>query len=173
MVRPVEQAGAGARNEEVTSMREFLAVLVALAVVLVASPEARAGEGLVVKESAHSVSATLDRLTKVLESKGITIFTRIDHAAGAKKIGAALKPTELLIFGNPKLGTPLMQAERKIGLDLPLKALAWEDEAGKVWLAYTAPNTLKARHNVSGRDKVFKKMTGALDKLTGAAVKSE
>ena len=74
----------------------------------------------------------------------------MDHAAGAKKIGQELKPTELLIFGNPKLGTPLMQANRRIGLDLPLKALAWEDDAGKVWLAYTAPSALKARHRRRG-----------------------
>ena len=79
----------------------------------------------------------------------------------------------MLIFGNPKLGTPLMQAKREIGVDLPLKALAWQDDAGKVWLGYTKPDALKARHGVSGRDEVFKKMTGVLDKLTSAAVKAE
>lgn len=151
-------------------MRHLLAGLF-LCVTLLSG--ARAGDELVVKPSNHSVAVTLDRLAKVLESKGITIFARVNHAAGAKKTGQDLKPTELLIFGNPKLGTPLMQAERKIGLDLPLKALAWEDASGKVWLAYTAPAALKARHGVSGRDAVFQKMTGALDKLTNAALKAD
>ena len=83
------------------------------------------------------------------------------------------KPTQLLIFGNPKLGTPLMLAKRTIGVDLPLKALAWQDDSGKVWLGYTTPAALKARHGVSGRDEIFKKMTGALDKLTNVAIKAE
>jgi uncharacterized protein (DUF302 family) len=134
---------------------------------------ARADKLIVVKPSPYSVSKTLDRLTAIMQKKGITIFARINHAAGAQAAGLKLKPTELLIFGNPKLGTPLMQAKREIGVDLPLKALAWEDDGGKVWLGYTAPDALKSRHGVSGRDEVFKKMTGALDKLTSAAVKAE
>ncbi|MGI9370963.1 MAG: DUF302 domain-containing protein [Hyphomicrobiales bacterium] len=151
-------------------MRNIVSGLLVL--IFMAVP-ALANDDLVVKKSPHSVAMTLDKLTKVFESKGITIFARVDHAAGAKKVGAELRPTELLIFGNPKLGTPLMNADQKIGLDLPLKALAWQDADGTVWLAYTKPDALKTRHNIEGRDEVFMKMTGALNKLTDAALKAQ
>lgn len=151
-------------------MRRTLVTIVTL---LAISPAAQAADKLMVKQSQHSVSVTLDRLSAIMKEKGITVFARIDHAAGAKKAGIDLKPTEVLIFGNPKLGTPLMQANRQIGVDLPLKALAWEDDDGKVWLGYTRPMALKERFGISGRDEVFKKMTGALDKLTGAATKAK
>ena len=126
--------------------------------------------GLITVESQHSVQVTLDRLTKIMTSKGITIFARVDHAAGAKKIGKEMAPTQLLIFGNPKLGTPLMLSNRQIGIDLPLKALAWRDDMGKVWVSYNDPAYLKARYQISNRDPVFKKITGALGKLVGKAV---
>ena len=126
--------------------------------------------GLITKQSKLSVAQTLDRLAAALRSKGATIFARVDHAAGAKKAEMDLRPTELLIFGNPKLGTPLMTANRKIALDLPMKALAWEDDAGVVWLAYTRPEVLKSRWGIEGRDPVFKKMGAVLDKLTNAAI---
>lgn len=151
-------------------MRHILAGLALMALI---TTGAQADDGMVVKQSAHSVAATLDRLAKILTSKGITVFTRVNHAAGAKKAGLELKPTELLIFGNPKLGTPLMMSNPKIGIDLPMKALAWEDDAGKVWLAYTKPDAMKARHGIGDKDPVFKKMTGALGKLTDAAVKAK
>jgi len=151
-------------------MRYVLMLTLSLFVI---APAAHAGELMVVKQSPYTVAKTLDRLTAVMQKKGITIFARVNHTAGAQNVGLQLKPTELLIFGNPKLGTPLMQAKREIGVDLPLKALAWQGDAGKVWLGYTAPDALKARHGVDGRDGVFKKMTGALDKLTSAAVKAE
>lgn len=151
-------------------MRSFLAIALSL---LIFAPPAQAKEQLIIKQSPHSVARTLDRLTAVMQKKGLTIFARVNHAAGAKRAGIDMKPTELLIFGNPKLGTPLMLAKREIGVDLPLKALSWQDDGGKVWLGYTAPAALKARHGVSGRDEIFKKMTGALDKLTSAAVKAE
>jgi len=151
-------------------MRSILVVAFSL---LFFAPVAMAEKLLVVKQSPHSVAKTLDRLTAVMQKKGLTIFARVDHAAGAKKAGMDMKPTELLIFGNPKMGTPLMLAKREIGVDLPLKALAWQDDAGKVWLGYTNPAALKARHGVSDRDPVFKKMTGALNKLTNFAIKAE
>ncbi len=135
------------------------------------APLAQAHGPLVVKASPHSVAVTLDRLAAVLEKKGVTVFARIDHAAGAQSIGATLRPTQVLIFGNPKLGTPLMQSVQMIGLDLPLKALAWQDEAGKVWLAYTKPAVLAQRFHVADRPEIVKKITGALDKLTNAALK--
>lgn len=131
------------------------------------------GADVISKKSAHSVTATLDRFEKILKSKGITVFTRIDHAAGAKSVGTELSPTELIIFGNPKLGTPLMQETRAIGLDLPMKALAWADADGTVYLSYTAPSALKARYGIEGAAKVLDTMTQALDGLTTAATKAE
>ncbi len=147
-------------------MRIFI---ILLSFVVTTSP-ALSSELFMVKQSNYSVSDTISRLAKILKSKGITIFARVDHAAGAAKVGTKLSPTQLLIFGNPKLGTPLMMANRKIGLDLPMKALSWRDETGKVWLAYTRPSALKSRHAIKGRDAIFQKMTAALDKLTNAAV---
>lgn len=151
-------------------MRFILILTIAL---LAVAPNARADHHMIVKQSPHSVAKTLDRLKAILEKKGITVFARIDHAAGAKKVGQTLRPTELLVFGNPKLGTPLMTANQQIGLDLPLKALAWEDASGTVRLAYTKADELKHRYGIKGRDEVFKKITGALDKLTNAALKAE
>src|SRR5580704_18845486 len=102
--------------------------------------------GLITVPSAHSVKDALDRLEAHVKSKGMIVFARIDHAASAKEVGLALRPTVLLIFGNAKAGTPLMQAHQTIGIDLPLKVLAWEDAAGKVWLSYNDPAWLAARH---------------------------
>ncbi len=146
--------------------RIVLAVFFASLFTLPAAAEA----GIVTVQSSYSVQTTLDRLTKIMTSKGLTIFARVDHAAGAKKVGMEMAPTQLLIFGNPKLGTPLMKSNRQIGLDLPLKALAWRDDDGKVWVSYNDPAYLKQRHGITDRDPVFKKMTGALKKLIGKAV---
>ncbi|HUC60387.1 MAG TPA: DUF302 domain-containing protein [Alphaproteobacteria bacterium] len=104
--------------------------------------------GLVALPSSHSVKDTLDRLEAALKSKGIQVFARIDHGAGAAAVGMSLRPTELLVFGHPKGGTPLMEARQTVGIDLPLKALAWQDEAGKVWLAYNDMHWLATRHNL-------------------------
>lgn len=105
-----------------------------------------AENGLITVSSAHGVKETIDRFENDMKSKGMTIFARIDHAAGAKAVGLTLRPTELLIFGNAKAGTPLMQSHQTLGIDLPLKVLAWEDAAGKVWLSYNEPVWLAARH---------------------------
>ncbi|WP_420345121.1 DUF302 domain-containing protein [Pelagibius sp.] len=130
-----------------------------------------AAEGTVVKKSNHSVAATIDRLEAILKEKGLTIFARVDHQAGAQKAGLELRPTMLLVFGNPKLGTPLMQSGQTIGLDLPQKALAYEDAAGDVYLAYNDPAYLAGRHAIADRDEVFKRISGALGNFTDAAVK--
>jgi uncharacterized protein (DUF302 family) len=108
-----------------------------------------ADNGLITIASAHSVKDTIDRLAADVTSKGMTVFARIDHAAGAQGAGLALRPTELLIFGNAKGGTPLMQSQQTIGIDLPLKALAFEDAAGAVWLSYNDPAWLAARHGLA------------------------
>jgi len=126
-------------------------------------------DGMIVVPSPHSVKDTLDKLATVLESKGMKIMARVDHAAGAASVDLELRPTELMIFGNPKAGTPLMQCSQSLAIDLPQKMLAWEDEAGKVWLGYNDPMFIKARHSTEGCDPVFEKISGALANFAKAA----
>jgi uncharacterized protein (DUF302 family) len=122
--------------------------------------------GLITIASAYSVKDTIDRLAADVTSKGLTVFARIDHAAGAHDAGLPLRPTELLIFGNAKGGTPLIQSQQTIGIDLPLKALAFEDAAGKVWLTYNDPAWLAARHGLADNGgAVARTLTTALDGL--------
>jgi uncharacterized protein (DUF302 family) len=104
--------------------------------------------GLLHVASPHSVPETLNRLESVLQSHGLTVFARVNHSGEAQKVGLTMRPTQLLIFGSPKAGTPLMVARPGIGIDLPLKALAWEDADGKVWLSYNSPQYLKERHQL-------------------------
>jgi uncharacterized protein (DUF302 family) len=118
------------------------------ALLFIAVP-AFAADGLVALKSPHPSKATMDRLESTLKEKGLTIFARIDHAAGAAKIGKQLRATELLIFGNPQGGTPFMECAQTVGIDLPLKALVWQDESGQVWLGYNDPAYLAARHGVA------------------------
>jgi len=106
-------------------------------------------DGLVTRASQNSARETIDRLEAAVKAKGLTVFARIDHAGGAAAVGLPLRPTELLIFGNANGGTPLMQAAQSIGIDLPLKALAWEDAAGKTWLSYNDPAWLAERHGIA------------------------
>ena len=105
-------------------------------------------DGLVTILSAFGPKETMDRLEMDVKAKGLTVFARVDHAAGADAIGLKLRPTELLIFGNAKGGTPLMEADQRIGIDLPLKALVYQDEAGKVRLSYTDPSWLARRYGL-------------------------
>ena len=128
------------------------------------------GNGIIKKKSAHSVAATLDRLENILKKKGINIVVRWKHSEKAKAVGMAMRDTEILIFGNPKMGSPLMISNQQIGIDLPMKALAYKDAEGQVWLAYNDPAYLKKHHAISDRDKVFTKMTGALNNMTNKAV---
>jgi uncharacterized protein (DUF302 family) len=107
-----------------------------------------ADETVVTKPSKYSVTETIDRIEKAVTAKGMQIFARIDHGGEAKKVGLAMRPTELLIFGNPKGGTALMVAKPTAAIDLPMKALAWEGEDGKVWLTYNSPALLHQRHGV-------------------------
>ena len=125
--------------------------------------------GLIIMKSAYSVSETIDRLEASLEKKGMTIFKRIDHTDGAKKVDLELRPTELLIFGNPKVGTPLMLCSQTAAIDLPQKALAYEDESGKVWLAYNDPVYIAKRHNTQGCEQAIQKVSNALAKFTKIA----
>ncbi|MCF6338133.1 MAG: DUF302 domain-containing protein [Gammaproteobacteria bacterium] len=127
--------------------------------------------GMISKKSVYDVKETLDRLETVLKKKGIAIVTRWSHDAGAKKVGITLRPTELLLFGNPKLGSHLFTSNQTAGIDLPLKALAWEDEKGQVWLTYNDPSYIVNRHDIADRAEIVEKMTNALDKLTDATIK--
>ena len=131
---------------------------------------ASAGDGLVSKKSGVGVEETLDRLEAVLEKKGITIFSRVSHTAGAADAGIELRPTELLIFGNPKLGSHFFTSRQTAGIDLPMKALAWEDADGQVWLTYNDPQYIADRHGISDREEIVRKMSNALDKMTNAAI---
>jgi uncharacterized protein (DUF302 family) len=131
--------------------------------------DGNAQAGLVVSKSANPVGATLDALERIVKEKGFTVFARIDHAAGARAAGQSLRPTELLIFGNPKVGTALMSSRQSAALDLPIRVAAWEDASGQVWIGYDAPARLAERHGIQDRDEVIEKMSGALANLTAAA----
>jgi uncharacterized protein (DUF302 family) len=163
--------GAGIWMKAVNSAGKIGYVLAA--VLLVSLSLARADVDLIVKKSPHSVSETLDRLSDVLKARGISVVARVDHSGAAAKSGLSLRPTALLIFGNPKLGTPLMQANQKVGLDLPMKVLAWQDEKGQVWLAYAKPERLKDGHGLQGQDATLQQMAKALNSLTDEAVRSK
>lgn len=143
-------------------------MLVAAFVVFSPVQTSLAADQFVIKTSAFSVSETLNRLTDMLSEEGITVFARINHAAGAAGVGEKLRPNQVLIFGNAMAGTALMQSDPQVGLDLPMKVLAHE-RGGKVQLIYTHPDVLKARYGITDRDKVISAMTEALDRLTTAA----
>ena len=142
-----------------------------LTVFIFLTATASAGSGLVSVKSPHSVNETADRLERILQAKGMTVFNRIDHSAGARSVGIDLRPTQLLVFGNPKVGAPLMQCGQSMAIDLPQKALIWEDEAGTVWLTYNDPQTLAARHGIEGCKEVLAKVQAALGNFAAAAVK--
>mgnify|MGYP003573337281 CR=1 FL=1 len=129
----------------------------------------QASDGMVIVQSNHTVAETMDRFEKAVRGAGMGVFARIDHAKGAAKVDMQLAPTELIIFGSPKLGTQLMLSNQRIGLDLPLKALVWQDEKGMVWLGYTSPDYLLGRFGITDRAKAQQKMTGALGKFAAAA----
>ncbi len=116
------------------------------------------GEGVVSKQSPFSVVETLDRLEKLLQSKGIQIFARLDHSGEAHRVGLHMNPTQLLIFGNPKGGTPVMVAAPTAAIDLPLKALAWQDDAGQVWLSWNDPEYIRQRFGVA--EELMKPLAG-------------
>lgn len=139
--------------------------------VLFCAGAAHADNGLVSVKSNHDVATTADNLEAVLKSKGMNVFGRVNHAEGAKKAELELRPTEVVIFGNPKVGTPLMNCAQSVAIDLPQKALIWEDESGQVWLAYNDPAYLANRHKIEGCDKVLEKVTGALANFAAAATK--
>jgi uncharacterized protein (DUF302 family) len=108
-----------------------------------------AADGLIEVKSPYNVKDTMNRVEEIVKQRGLNVFARIDHAAGAAKVGKSLRPTELLIFGNPQGGTPLMECAQSAGIDLPLKALVWEDASAQVWLGYNDPAYLARRHGIT------------------------
>jgi len=143
------------------------------AVLLAAAPAAHAADGLIRTESPYSVATTLDRLADALKAKGLTVFARVDHAANAAGAGLDLPPTRVLIFGNPRLGTPLMRERRSVAIDLPQKALAWKDKDGQVWLAYNDPAWLAERHGLDPDSGTLGKIDKALERFSRKATRAE
>jgi uncharacterized protein (DUF302 family) len=121
-----------------------------------------AAQGVIIHPSPYAVTTTADRLENLLQKKGMTLFNRIGHSDAAREVGVDLRPTELLIFGNPKVGSPLMQCSQEAAIDLPQKALVWEDEAGQTFLSYNDPIYLKERHQIKGCNQVLEKISKAL-----------
>ena len=144
--------------------------VIALAALALAAAPAYAADGLTAVKSPYSVRETMDRLESGAKARNLVVFVRVDHAAGAQKVGKTLRPTELLVFGNPQGGTPLMECAQSAGIDLPLKALAWQDEAGQVWLGYNEPAFLAARHGVA-TCAVVPNLKKALEGLAAEATK--
>lgn len=129
-----------------------------------------AADGLMTLRSGYSPKETMKRLETEVRTKGLTVFASIDHAAGAAEVGMSLRPTELLIFGNAEGGTPLMQSAQTIGIDLPLKILIWEDEAGDTWLSYNDPRWLAKRHGANHNvEATVTALAGVLHALAKAA----
>jgi len=145
-----------------------LAIMTAL-LLISGLAQAGADNGLINKKSHHSVKETLDRLEGALREKGFTIVARLSHDAGAEKAGLSLRPTELLLFGNPKVGTHFMTSRQTAGIDLPMKMLALRDAQGQVWLTYNDPAWIARRHGITDRDKLVVKMSKALDNFSRLA----
>ena len=116
---------------------------------MMASSLVAASDGLITVKSPHSAKDTMNRFEEIAKQRGLNVFARVDHAAGAAKINKTLRPTEVLIFGNPQGGTPFMECAQAVGIDLPLKALVWEDASSQVWLGYNDPAWLAKRHGVT------------------------
>lgn len=145
-------------------MRGITLLFLCLSMVVV-----QAADGLSTMISSHSVADTTDRLERIVTEKGFRVFARVDHAKGAADVDMALRPTQLLVFGNPKGGTVLMQQAQTVGIDLPLKYLVWEDADGKVWVGWTTPEYLAARHALPMGIPVFGKLDKGLVGMAKAA----
>jgi uncharacterized protein (DUF302 family) len=144
--------------------------LILIAMMWLSGVQAIAVDGLISAKSSFGPEETLSRLEAAIKAKGLTVFARVDHAAGAAAVGLQLRPTEVVIFGNPRGGTPLMQAAQTAGIDLPLKALIWQDEAGATFLSYNDPVWIAKRHGLGqNTETTVKTISGLLDALVKAA----
>jgi uncharacterized protein (DUF302 family) len=130
-------------------------------------------EGLTTVPSHFAPKETMDRLETEIGERGMNVFARIDHAAGAAEAGLTLRPTELIIFGNARGGTPLMQSVQTVGIDLPLKLLVWEDAAGKTWISYNEPAWIAQRHGVVNAEPVVNKMADLLNAILRKAADAD
>ncbi|WP_050907262.1 DUF302 domain-containing protein [Vibrio harveyi] len=146
-------------------------VITAGLVVALASFSTLAEESVIRVASQHSVQDTANKFVQIAQGKGLNVFARVNHQENAAKVDMTLRPTEVIVFGNPKVGTPLMQCAQEVAIDLPQKVLVYEDVEGKTWLAYNNPMYLKERHGIEECDEVLTKVSGVLSKLTGAAAK--
>ena len=146
-----------------------LSLLLVLGFVLISPATIFAADGLIALKSSYSADETMNRFEAIAKQKDLNIFARINHTAGAAKIGKTLRPTEVLIFGNPQGGTPFIECAQTVGIDLPLKVLVWQDAAGQVWLGYNDPVYLAARHGVETCPAAAK-LQQALAKLSAAAL---
>jgi len=126
-------------------------------------------DGMIDVKSSYGAGETGDRLERVLDEKGMTLFNRVKHSEAAEDVGVELRDTELFIFGNPNVGSPLMKCQQRIGIDLPQKALIWTDSAGVTWVSYNNPRYLEKRHDISDCQEVISKIETALAGLAEAA----
>ncbi|MFC1868315.1 DUF302 domain-containing protein [Thermodesulfobacteriota bacterium] len=147
-------------------MKTLILTILALLIMTISS---YAAEGMIDVESSFGVKETGDRLESVLKEKGMTIFNRIKHSEAAKNVGVELRETELIIFGNPKVGSPLMNCQQSVAIDLPQKALIWKDREDKTWISYNNPRYLEKRHNISECEEVISKIEKALAGIARAA----
>lgn len=142
---------------------KHISILLIFCFVLVGASTVWSADGLVVQKSSYSAEETMTRFEAIAKKKGLNIFARINHAAGAAKVGKTLRPTEVLIFGNPQGGTPFIECAQTVGIDLPLKVLVWEDATGQVWLGYNDPLYLAKRHDAAqcpAAEKLSKALAG-------------
>jgi uncharacterized protein (DUF302 family) len=147
---------------------------VLIAIIYLTGVGAMAADGFVTVQSHFDPNETMGRLTAEVKARGLTVFAHVDHAAGAAAAGLPLRPTDLLIFGNAKGGTPLMQMDQTTGIDLPLKILVWEDQAGSTWLSYVDPAWVAKRHELGQRaDSTVNALTNVLQTIANAATGSK
>lgn len=143
-------------------------ILITLLISLIALPAA-AADGVVNVQSTFSVKETADRMERILKEKGMTLFNRIKHSESAGKVGIKLRDTELILFGNPKVGSPLMKCQQSVAIDLPQKALIWKDHKAMVWITYNDPGYLIKRHHITGCEEVILKLEKALAGIAKSA----
>ena len=144
-------------------------ILCATFLTIILSTSVNAAEGLTNIQSDFNVEETATRLENILKAKGMTVFKRISHSGGAKKVGIELRDTELIIFGNPKVGSPLMKCQQSVAIDLPQKALIWQDDTSTTWVSYNDPRYIEKRHGITGCEEVIIKIEKALAGITQAA----
>lgn len=146
-------------------------IIFGMALVLMMASPLAAGNGMIDVQSTLNVEDTANRLETVLKKKGMTVFKRIKHSDSAAKVGVELRDTQVIIFGNPKVGSPLMKCQQSVAIDLPQKMMVWADDKGKVWISYNDPKYLKKRHRIKGCDPLLAKISNALASIAKAASK--